>query len=58
MRFYYQCGLTEYIWIRGILAQKEYDGGLRWISGRYSNEKQIVFDEYLEPGDYYLIVMV
>jgi hypothetical protein len=46
------------LWVRGILLQKEYDGGFRWVAGRYNNQKHIIFEEKLEPGEYYLVIMV
>jgi hypothetical protein len=39
------------------LLLKEYDGNYRWIKGKYSNDKCITFNENLEAGEYYLIVM-
>lgn len=57
-RFYWQCGITEYLWMRCLLLQKEYDGGYRWISGQYCNQKHIVFEQTLDPGEYILVVMV
>jgi hypothetical protein len=57
-RYYWQCGITEYVWVRCLFLQKEYDGGYRWVGGRYSNQKHIIFEQHLEPGEYLLIIMV
>jgi hypothetical protein len=42
-RFYYQCGITEYLWVRCLFLQKEYDGGFRWLGGRYASQKHMLF---------------
>ncbi len=42
-RFYYQTGITEYLWVRCLFLQREYDGGFRWIAGRYANQKHLIF---------------
>ena len=57
-RFYYQCGIDSYLWVRALLVEREYDGGMRWINGVYSNRKHITFEEVLDPGEYRLILMV
>ena len=40
-----------------MLIQKEYDGGFRWIQGKYAKQRHIIIDENLEAGEYYLIIM-
>lgn len=40
------------------MLQKEYDGGYRWISGKYCNQKHIVFEETLDAGEYLMVIMV
>jgi len=47
----------EYMWVRVILVQREFDGGCRWIMGKYSNHKSINLETVLTPGDYFLVVM-
>lgn len=43
-RFYQFSSLNyNYIWIRCILLQKEFDGDCRWIDAKYSNLKTINF---------------
>lgn len=37
--------------------QKEFNGGCRWIDGRYDNQKSMTIDVDLEPGEYYIIVI-
>ena len=46
------------MWVRFLLIQKEYDGGFRWISGKYARQRHLVVEETLEAGEYYVVVMV
>ena len=57
-RFYQRSSLNyDYIWIRVILLQKEFDGDCRWINAKYSNSKSINFFNKLEAGEYYIILL-
>lgn len=47
----------SYSWVRMILMQKEYNGGYRWIDGRYDNQKTLTIETELESGDYYLVIL-
>ena len=40
-RFFQEPLKYAYVWIRMIIIQKEYNGGYRWIDGRYDNQKTI-----------------
>lgn len=47
----------DYIWIRAILLQQEYeDAGYRWHSGEYARKKALNFTQFLEIGEYWLFV--
>ena len=46
------------MWVRCLLLQKEYDGGYRWINGKYANQKHIIFEDNLDAGEYLLVIMV
>ena len=57
-RFYQRSSLNyDYIWVRVILLQKEFDGDCRWIDGRYCNSKSINFSNKLEAGEYYILLL-
>ena len=57
-RFYhFREGQGDYIWVRLLLLQKEYEGaGYRWIKGEYARRKAIDLVEWLDPGQYVILI--
>ena len=47
----------HYSWVRLILLQKEFNGGYRWIDGRYDNQKSMTIETEFEIGEYYIVIM-
>jgi hypothetical protein len=50
-RFYQKSNLNyNYIWVRVLVFEKEFNGDCRWIDGKYSNSKSINIIKNLDVG--------
>lgn len=43
-RYFHEGVKYEYSWIRMIIFLKEFNGGYRWIDGRYDNQKSMTIE--------------
>lgn len=49
--FHFKEGHGDYIWLRAIILQKEFDdNGFRWTAGEYACQKTLSFTQHFESG--------